>query len=71
MDVLGRSCASLRPRHTVHPEHKRVLELTARPSAPAIQTREDDIKKMTTVKNLAGQKYVRFINTHYVKINLT
>jgi hypothetical protein len=22
----GRSCASLRPRHTVHPEHKRVLK---------------------------------------------
>ena len=35
MDVLGRSRASLRPRHTVHPEHKRVLkEGTARPLLP-------------------------------------
>ena len=30
----GRSCASLRPRHTVHPEHKRVPAVTTHPGAP-------------------------------------
>jgi len=32
--VQYRSCASMRPRNTVSPQHKRVLVLTTRPSAP-------------------------------------
>lgn len=62
-DVSGRSCASLRPRYSVHPERKRVLAGNTAAAAQA-KAQADEMNYQFTEKNGKAANGLRLFSVY-------